>query len=202
MEINSELKAKDTWLISEDGLWDICFGLVIFGWGLTIFLGHPLWFISSMMVAYFLIIMAGKEIFTRPRMAFFSIADENLIKLEKWIRVGLICVMVGLGFGALAFWVIDFNMVINQLTGYGMNIVCLILALVMLILGNLSQNGNRYHFYTGIFFIGFIVINILDFSHLTIIFLTALLLSVTGILLLIRFVTRYPKSEAEGNVQY
>jgi hypothetical protein len=202
MEISSELRAKDTWLISEDGLWDICLGLVLFGWGLTIFLRHPLWFISAMMVSYFLVIMAGKEIFTRPRMNFFSIADENLIRLERWIRVGILCVMIGLAFGALAFWVIDFSLVITQLSSYGMNIVCLILSLVMLILGNLSQSGNRYHFYAGIFFIGFIVINLLSISNLTLIFLTALLLTVTGILLLIRFVSRYPKSQAEGNVQY
>ena len=202
MEIDSELRAKDTWLISEDGLWDICLGLVLFGWGLTIFLGHPLWFISAMMVSYFLVIMAGKEIFTRPRMNFFSIADENLIRLDRWIRVGLICVMIGLGFGALAFWVIDFSLVINQLSSYGMNIVCLILSLVMLVLGNLSQNSNRYHFYAGIFFLGFIVINLLNISNLSMIFFTALLLTITGILLLIRFVSRYPKSEAEGNVQY
>ena len=27
MEINAELRSKETWLVSEDGLWDISFGL-------------------------------------------------------------------------------------------------------------------------------------------------------------------------------
>ena len=35
MEIDSELRSKETWLISEDGLWDISFGIIFFGLGIN-----------------------------------------------------------------------------------------------------------------------------------------------------------------------
>ena len=59
MEINSELRSKETWLISEDGLWDIAIVLVILGWGLTALLRHPIWFFAAIMLAYFFVVMAG-----------------------------------------------------------------------------------------------------------------------------------------------
>ena len=202
MEIDSELRSKETWLVSEDGLWDISFGLVLLGWGLTTSLKHPLWFISSIMVAYFLVIMAGKEVITRPRMAFFSIDDYHLIKLSIWIRIGLAVIIGGLVFGALTFWILDIGSAINRLPDYGANLICLILSAVMLVFGYLSKNGFRYYLYAGISFLSFIIFELINFSGLSLVYSAAMLLSGIGIVLLIRFVTRYPKSETQGNVQF
>jgi hypothetical protein len=202
MEIDSELRSKETWLVSEDGLWDISFGLVLLGWGLTTSLKHPLWFISSIMVAYFFVIMAGKEVITRPRMAFFSIDDYHLVKLSIWIRIGLAVIIGGLVFGALTFWIFDIGSFIDWLPDYGVNLIYIILSVVMLVFGYLSKNGSRYYLYAGISFLTFIIFELINYSGLSLVYSAAMLLSGIGIVLLIRFVTRYPKSEAQGNVQY
>lgn len=200
MEIDSELRSKETWLVSEDGLWDISIGLVLLGWGLTTALKHPLWFISSIMVAYFLVIMAGKEVITRPRMAFFSIDDFLLAKLSIWIRIGLAVIIGGFVFGALTFWVFDIGSSIDRFVDYGENLVYLILSVVMLVFGYLSKKGSRYYLYSGISFLLFIIFEQVSFSGLSLIYSVAMLLSGIGIVLLLRFVNRYPKSEAQENV--
>ncbi len=202
MEIDSELRSKETWLVSEDGLWDISFGLVLLGWGLTTSLKHPLWLISSLMVAYFFVIMAGKEVITRPRMAFFSIDDDHLVKLSIWMRIGLAVIIGGLVFGALRFWSFDIGSSIDWLPDFGVNLIYIILSVVMLVFGYLSKNGSRYYLYAGISFLSFIIFELINYSGLSLVFFAAMLLSGIGIVLLIRFVTRYPKSEAQGNVQY
>ena len=117
MEIDSELRSKDTWLISDDGLWDIGIGLVLMGWGLTTLLRHPIWFIAAIMLAYFLVVMAGKEVITRPRMENFLIPDERLIRLSRGIRVILGAIIGGVIFGALMFWVFEIGPSFNWLSG-------------------------------------------------------------------------------------
>jgi phosphate starvation-inducible membrane PsiE len=202
MEIDSELRSKETWLISDDGLWDIFFGLVLLGWGLTTSLNHPIWFISAIMVAYFLVVMAGKEVITRPRMTYFSIADGHLIRLFKSIRIGLAVIISGMVFGALTFWVFDFGFSIQWLPNFGANFLWLALSVIMLVFGYLSPNGFRYYFYAGISFLTFIIFEFISPSSLPLVFSAALLLTVTGICLLVRFVFRFPKSKAQENVQY
>lgn len=202
MEIDSELRSKDTWLISEDGLWDISIGLVIFGLGLTTLLRHPIWFISFMMLAYFLVVMVGKELITRPRMAYFSITDDRLIKLSKWIRISLAVLICGMLIGAGTFWIFDISSLIDGLPDFGANLLCLILSAVMIVFGYLSNKGSRYYLYAGISFLAFIIFEIIGISSLTLIFSAALVFTISGIGILIRFITRYPKSKVQGNVQY
>jgi hypothetical protein len=202
MEIDSELRSKETWLISEDGLWDISFGIIFLGWGLTILLRHPLWIISSIMMAYFFVVMAGKEVITRPRMEYFSIGDDRLIKLSKWIRLFLAVIICALVIGALMFWVIDIGSSINWLSDKGISPLFLIFSVFLLIFGYLSQNGYRYYLYAGISLTGLIIIDYINYSSLTMVFTGAMLFSVIGIGLLIRFIIRYPKPKVQENGPY
>lgn len=201
MEIDSELRSKDTWLISDDGLWDIGIGLVLMGWGLTTLLRHPIWFIAAIMLAYFLVVMAGKEVITRPRMENFLIPDERLIRLSRGIRVILGAIIGGVIFGALMFWVFEIGPSFNWLSSGEFNPVYFIFPLIMLALGYLSQNGFRYFFYAGISLLVFLIIDFINISDLAIVFSTAFLLTLTGIGLLIRFIVHYPKSKIQENVQ-
>lgn len=201
MEIDSELRSKDTWLISDDGLWDIGIGLVLMGWGLTTLLRHPIWFIAAIMLAYFLVVMAGKEVITRPRMENFLIPDERLIRLSRGIRVILGAIIGGVIFGALMFWVFEIGPSFNWLSSGEFNPVYFIFPLIMLALGYLSQNGFRYFFYAGISLLVFLIIDFINISDLALVFSTSFLLTFTGIGLLIRFIVHYPKSKIQENVQ-
>jgi len=200
MEIDSNLRSKEIWLVSEDGLWDISFGLVMLGWGLTTTLRHPLWFISLIMVAYFLVLMAGKEVITRPRMAYFSIADDHLIKLSNWVRIGISVVIIGLIFGTLVFWVFGFGSILSGIQNFGENLIFLILSVVTLALGHLAQKGNRFYFYACISIVAFLAFEFLNLSNFGSYYFAGMLVIITGIFLLIRFVHRYPKSEVQDNI--
>ena len=201
MGIDSELRSKDTWLISDDGLWDIGIGLVLMGWGLTTLLRHPIWFIAAIMLAYFLVVMAGKEVITRPRMENFLIPDERLIRLSRGIRVILGAIIGGVIFGALMFWVFEIGPSFNWLSSGEFNPVYFIFPLIMLALGYLSQNGFRYFFYAGISLLVFLIIDFINISDLALVFSTSFLLTLTGIGLLVRFIVHYPKSKIQENVQ-
>jgi hypothetical protein len=201
MHIDSELRSKETWLINEDGLWDICIGFSLLGFGLTITLNHPIWFIGFIMLAYFLVIMTGKEAITRPRMINFSIADGQLKKLAKWIRIGTGLIFLGLVIGAISFWVFDAGASISWLPDYGIKLLCISLSAILFMFGYLSRNGYRYYLYAVISCLAFIIFEMLNYSSISFVFSAALLLTISGIGFLLWFVTRYPKAKARENVQ-
>ena len=154
------------------------------------------------MMAYFFVVMAGKEVITRPRMEYFSIGDDRLIKLSKWIRLFLAVIICALVIGALMFWVIDIGSSINWLSDKGISPLFLIFSVFLLIFGYLSQNGYRYYLYAGISLTGLIIIDYINYSSLTMVFTGAMLFSVIGIGLLIRFIIRYPKPKVQENGPY
>lgn len=201
MEIDSELRSKETWLISDDGLWDIGIGLVLMGWGLTTLLRHPIWFIAAIMLAYFLVVMAGKEVITRPRMGNFFIAEERLIRLANGIRIVLGAIIGCVIIGALLFWVFAIGPSFNWLSSDELNPIYFLFPLIMLALGYFSQNGFRYFIYAGISLLIFIIIDYVVISELALVFSLAFLLTLVGIGLLVRFIFRYPKSKIQENVQ-
>ena len=201
MNIDSELRSKETWLISEDGLWDISIGLSLLGFGLTISLNHPIWFVGFIMLAYFLVVMTGKEVITKPRMNYFPIADDQLKKLGRWLRIGIGMIFIILVFGAIAFWIIDAGVTINWLPEYGIKLLCISLSVILFVLGYLSRNGYRYYLYAGISFMAFIIFEMLNFSSLSFVYSAAMLLIILGLGFLFWFVIRYPKVDARENVQ-
>jgi len=201
MDIDSELRSKETWLISEDGLWDICFGLSLLGIRLTISLSHPIWFIGFIMLAYFLVIMAGKEVITRPRMVYFSIQDRQLVNLSKLARFGFVFICLSLITGAAAFWIFDTGSSLNWLPENGVTILSFSIAVILCIFGLITRGGHRYYLYAGFSFLGFVMINLVNISSISFVYSAALFLTISGVSLLIRFITRYPKSNTRENVQ-
>lgn len=201
MIIDSELRSKETWLISEDGLWDICIGLSLLGFGLTISLSHPIWFVGFIMLAYFLVVMAGKEVITRPRMINFTIRDEQLIRLAKMIRIGLVFIVLSLAAGAFAFLVFDTGTSFNWFPEYGVTILSVFLSVVLFILGYISRAGFRYYFYAGFSLLGIIMFELLYFPKIMFVYTAAIFMTISGLGLLVRFVTRYPKPNTRENVK-
>ncbi len=61
MYVGAKWRSKETWVVSDDSLWDIGIGLALLGFGLTVSLDHPIWFIGFVLLAYFLVVMAGKR---------------------------------------------------------------------------------------------------------------------------------------------
>jgi hypothetical protein len=202
MVIDSELRSKDTWLISEDGLWEIGIGLSLLGLGLTLWLSHPIWFIGFVMLAYFLVVMAGKEVITRPRMVYWSIDDKQLERLAKWLRAGIGLLLLILVISAIAFWFIDTESTLTWLPKYGEDLLVYAIPVILLIFGYLTQSGFRYYLYAGLAVLALIICLTLNFSNILFVLSTAVILILSGVVSLALFIVKYPKPNARENVQY
>ena len=200
MDLASQFRSKESWLIDEDGLWDICLGISLFGLGLTLTLRHPIWFITLFIMAYFLVVMAGKEIITRPRMQYYSIDDRHLIRFSKLLRIGLGIILVAVIAGAISFWVFNVVIPLSWLPDFGIKVLSVSLSGVLLVLGYISRQGSRYYFYSGAFFLAYIIFSLVGLPSITFIYFAAFMLTLSGIVLLIRFLYLFPKSDMEENI--
>jgi hypothetical protein len=109
MNNNDDIKKleKKAWISTfQDGLWDIYFGLIIMGLGLTplgIFLGLPetigvLMFVFSWDIIAALIFILAKRYISRPRMGFVKFGQirkkrNKLLSVFLGINVGLTIIM-------------------------------------------------------------------------------------------------------------
>lgn len=200
--IDPELRSKETWLISEDGLWEICVGLSFLGFGLTLWLNHPIWFIGFVMLAYFLVVMAGKELITRPRMVYWSVNDKQLERLAKWLRIGIGLILVILAVSALAFWFVDTDSTLNWLPKYGEDVLVYSIPAVLLIIGYLTHNGYRFYLYAGLATIALLTCLIFNYSNFLFVISTSCFLILLGTGSLALFLLKYPKPNTRENVQF
>ena len=83
---NAQYDSRSIWIVSEDGLWDLCIGLLLFGIGITITINQLIWLVGIFVLAYFLVLMAGKETVTRPRMINFEIQETQLRKFTLILK--------------------------------------------------------------------------------------------------------------------
>jgi hypothetical protein len=197
-----DLCSKETWLVSEDGLWDLCIGFGILGLGLTIALNQSIWFIAFAMLAYFLVVMAGKEVITRPRFYFFNINPEQLTKLAKAINIGLVILILSFVLGALSFLAFDTD--VSWLRWFSDSAIIIlggIISAVLIIFGYLGLGGVRFYVYAGLVFLAFVVNQILEFPIVPLLMSTSIFLMVSGVFLLVRFILRYPKPNTQGDVK-
>lgn len=200
MNIDSELRSKETWLVSEDGLWDLCIGLSLLGFGLTMWLDHPIWFIGILLSAYFMVIIAGKEVITKPRMMYWSIADAELIKLATWIRYGIGLIVLGFLASGLAFWLFATNSFINWITESGVDLLIFSTGVLLGVIGYLTRDTYRYYAFAGIFILAFIIFEVFNFSNFLFVFAASIFLIIAGIGNLVRFISRYPKTNMQEDV--
>lgn len=197
-----DLRSKETWLVSEDGLWDLCIGLGIMGLGLTIALNQSIWFIAFAMLAYFLVVMAGKEVITRPRFYYFNINPDQLKKLAKAIKIGLVILILCFIFGALSSLVFDTDVSWHRWFSDSATIILGgILSAVLIVFGYLGLGGARFYVYAGMIFLAFIVSQILEFPIVPLLISTSISLIVSGAFFLVRFVIRYPKPNTHGDLE-
>jgi hypothetical protein len=78
MLTEDQYNSRSIWIVSEDGFWDICIGLLLFGIGITITIDQFIWFIGIFLLVYFMVLMAGKEAVTRPRLINFEFQKNQL----------------------------------------------------------------------------------------------------------------------------
>lgn len=187
-----------TWLVHQDGLIDIFAGLVMLGFALDLYLETSYWFISLVLAGYFLVLMSGKEVVTKPRLYHFSITSEQKIRLAKTLLAGLIWFVSGAVLGILALVGYKFGAMVwvDFLLDYIWLLLAWFVALGLSLLAYLEMGGKRFFTYALVIILLSTGRQIFAAQVLPFLFVSSGLLVIPGLFLLVRFIVRYPKKEA------
>jgi len=186
-----------SWLINQDGLWDIFLGLGVLGMALDMAFGTSIWFIPLWLVGYSLALLAGKELVTKPRVGNLMVSSQQNARLENALTILVILGLVAM-LGGGCFFILQMKELLPWsvwLGQYAWLFMGSLAATGFSVLGYFGIGGKRYYLYALLTFIVFAVRHMLNAPLLPYVFFTAALLLIPGVALLLRFLLRYPKIE-------
>lgn len=198
---DSRFLSRSIWLVSEDGLWDICLGLILIGVGITITIHQYIWLIGIFLLAFFLILMAGKEAVTRPRVVNFEIQESQIRKFTLTALIDLIVLTLVMGTSAVMFVNFDGGLSAGFLNDHAIIIFGILAAILLVQFGFLLTGGIRFFLYACLIIFSFSASIFLKLPVVQIMVIVGGFFSLIGFLLLGRFVYRYPKSGTQGDIR-
>ena len=193
--------SRSIWIVSEDGLWDICIGLLLFGIGITISINQLIWLIGIFVLAYFFVLMAGKETVTRPRMNNFNIREIQLRNFTRAAVLDIAFLILVLGISASMFVKYDGALSTGFIDDYAILIMGVFAAILLIQFGILLTGGVRFFIYAGLILLIFSVSHSLSIPVVPIIYITGAMFTIIGFLYFVRFVFSYPRSGRQGDIK-
>jgi len=197
----AQYRSRGIWLVSEDGLWDICIGLLLFGIGITISINQFIWLIGIFSLAYFLILMAGKEAITRPRMNNFDIRERQLVNFTLVAGIDILILIFILGISAVMFVKFDGVPPVGNLDEYAILILGVVSSVLFIQFGYVFTRGFRFYLYAVLMMLAFSMSYSLNLAVVPIIYVLGAIFSITGLLFLVRFIYQYPKVNLRRDVK-
>lgn len=195
---HAEERQHLSWMINQDGLWDIFLGLGVLGLALDMAFGTSIWFIPLWLVGYSLALLIGKELVTKPRIGNLVVSLRPKIQLENALTgVVLLGLMALVGGGSI--FILQMKGSISWLSWLGQYtrlIIGSLAAIGFSLLGYFSIGGKRYYIYALLTFIAFGMRQLTGAPLWPCVLFTAALLFVPGVVLLLRFLLKYPRIEA------
>ena len=174
----------------QDGLWDICLGIFLVSWGLSVTFDFAAVMGGIWVAAYFLI-LGVKRLVTYPRAGYIKIAEARRQQI-KIVILGVVLFLLGLS----VFFLFMADSRPAWFSEYFMFMFGTMFAVVIFILGYWWR-VIRWYVYAIIVFLAFVTHQWLDIS-LNISFLVpGGIIALSGIVLLIRFLRQYPKGARE-----
>jgi hypothetical protein len=174
----------------EDGLWDICLGLLIIVWGLMLTLEFS-GVIGGIWVAAYFIIVSLKRWLTYPRTGYIKISGSRRQQI-KLVILGTVLFLLGL----VVFFLFNASRRPAWLDEYFMLMFSTMTAVVIALLGYWWK-VLRWYVYAGMVFIAAAVYQWLDTPlNLTFVVPGGIMTSY-GLVLLIKFLRKYPKAKGE-----
>jgi len=171
----------------QDGLWDIFIGLLMLGMGFNILFDETVWYIAIFALG-FLVMIIGRRLITIPRVGRVKFGPARRIKQKKVFVVLAISLLVGFAVSFIPLSGVDPSTIVVAATA-GVWII-LIFGLVAYFM-----DFRRLYAYGLLFAIAMALAIALDDLIPTIIFFVsgsvALLI---GLVVLIRFIRKYPKT--------
>jgi len=210
MTQNIDLKEieKKVWTsYFEDGIWDIFLGLLILGMGLAplledIGMGLSEYWIISTMLPAMIFLFVGKKYIAIPRMGVVKFGPKRKAKLKKMQAILFIVLILGLIIGILVA-----TSIISPELAKGISIPILVWIGVFIIGFSLAAyllDFNRLYLYGVLYAIPHparMMLKHTDFAgiSLSIFFVSAAVMVAIGMVLLIRFLRKYPLPEEVSN---
>ena len=177
----------------QNGLWDICLGLFLIGWGLMFTLEFST-IIGGIWVAVYFIILGLKRWLTYPRTGYIKVAQARRQQM-KLVILGVVLLLFGLA-GFLAFaagsrpaWVSEYFLFM-----FGMMI-----ALVIALLGYWWK-VLRWYIYAGLLFIAVILYQWSGVPENLAFIIPGSIIALYGLILLVGFLRKYPRAKEEPDV--
>jgi len=192
-----EIERKVYMSYSEDGLVDIAIGFVILVWGVLLVV-EPSGLIGLIGPLAFAIWYLGKRFITIPRIGRIQPSQKMERKLRNLAIFLLVLGVIALG-GVLTGWIVGYAFS----SGYSLGILGLVIAAGVSLLAYLL-NAARLYAYAVLLFIAFAGGEILSASITTFdafafsVILAGALILVSGLVVLVRFVRKYPLPAMEA----
>lgn len=186
-----EIERKIYMVYHEDGLVDIAIGLVFLGWAAILAFGPPFLIVLlgpvTLLIYYF-----GKRDISVPRVGII----EPGRKIANRMR-SLTMALIGLGLMALVTVLLQSQLGLGALEDYSLAFVGLIVAIGVCLLGFLLQ-ADRLYVYAALLFVAFALGEALTNSAIAVdtfllsVSIAGLIIFISGLLVLFRFIRRYP----------
>ncbi len=186
-----ELKRQIYLYNSEDGLVDLAIGLVSFGFGALLLVDLPA-MVGVLGLIPLLTWYLGKRYLTLPRVG--SIQPNQGMKTQF---VGFSVSMIAIGVGVLLLFILAAGPETDLLADHSLALFGFVLALVISALGLLMKT-NRLYYYAMLVFLAMAIGEILNKSidsvdvYLLAVIIAGGLIILAGIIVLIRFLNKYP----------
>jgi hypothetical protein len=177
----------------EDGVWDIFLGLFILGWGLSI-LTDGSYLPGIVFVCLYFTVWGIKKWLTYPRIGYVKFSSTSQRKIKKGVVILLtVLLLLGLlafvlfGIGNRPHWLVDyFPLIFNGM-----------LAVVVCIAAYWAK-VNRFYLYAALIFLGAPLHVWLDIPWELGFIGAGGIITLIGLVFLIRFLHKYPRVSHEG----
>jgi hypothetical protein len=175
----------------QDGLWDILLGVFLIGWGLVVTYDFVA-VMGGIWVFFYFIVLGLKRWLTYPRAGYIKVPEAR----KQQIRMVILGVVVFLlGLAVIPIFIIDSRP--EWFSEYFMLMLGALFALVIVFLGGWWR-VTRWYIYAGLVFLAFASHQWLDTELNLSFFIPGGLITICGLVLLVRFLNKYPKQSGEG----
>jgi len=189
-----DLEKKVFTSFHEDGVIDIFAGLLLLVDGFLLLSGNPA--LVGPAVAILFLIPLVKKIVTVPRIGLVNFSSQRNV---RQMRLYLVTLVIGL----LVLVVFILNSSSENLTAFAREYYALLLGLIFVLMAGMAAlltGVRRFIWYSGGILVLFIIGEILGWEFPVTQALTGALLFLSGVITLIRFIKKYPKTDIPEEV--
>jgi hypothetical protein len=177
----------------QDGLWDIFLGFFLLGWGFTVWLDFP-WLPGAIFVGFFWLVLGLKKLITYPRIGHATPTEQRNRTLKSAIAGVVVLIAV------LFFIPIVARGEVQFLHNYFEFIFGSMIAIAVALIG-CWWRIYRWYLYAGMVFLFFIFNQWAGLSFSLSFIMPGGLITLCGLIILYRFLRRYPVIPEDGNYE-